>query len=129
MVVERWRDSVITIPADSAWLRAWLECDSVGNVMLQELETANGRNTSFTIVTLKPSDPRLLMEVECNADSLELLLRIREKTIERLERSVNYIETEKPFTWWEATQIRLGRIFLILVAALAVVITIKRFLK
>lgn len=97
--------------------------------MLQELETANGRNTSFTIVTLKPSDPRLLMEVECNTDSLELLLKIREKTIEHLERSVNYIETEKPFTWWEATQIRLGRLFLMLVVALAVVITIKRFLK
>lgn len=129
VVVERWRDSVVTIPADSAWLRAWLECDSTGNVMLQELEAANGRNTGITVVSLTPAGRGSLIEVGCNADSLELLLKVRERTIERLERNVNYIEVEKPLTWWEATQVRLGRLFLVIVAALAVLITIKRFLK
>lgn len=129
MVVERWRDSVVTIPADSAWLRAWLECDSTGNVMLQELEAANGRSTGITVVSLTPAGRGSLIEVGCNADSLELLLKVRERTIERLERNVNYIEVEKPLTWWEATQVRLGRLFLMIVAALAVLITIKRFLK
>lgn len=129
MVVERWRDSVVTIPADSAWLRAWLECDSTGNVMLQELEAANGRNTGITVVSLTPAGRGSLIEVGCNADSLELLLKVKERTIERLERNVNYIEVEKPLTWWEATQVRLGRLFLMIVAALAVLITIKRFLK
>lgn len=129
MVVERWRDSVVTIPADSAWLRAWLECDSTGNVMLQELEAANGRSTGITVVSLTPAGRGSLIEVGCNADSLELLLKVRERTIERLERNVNYIEVEKPLTWWETTQVRLGRLFLVIVAALAVLITIKRFLK
>lgn len=129
VVVERWRDSVVTIPADSAWLRAWLECDSAGNVMLQELEAASGRNTSLTVVTLTPAFRGSLMEVGCNTDSLELLLKIREQTIERLERNVNYIEVEKPLTWWEATQVRLGRLFLAIAAALAVLITVKKVLK
>lgn len=129
VVVERWRDSVVTIPADSAWLKAWLECDSAGNVMLQELEAANGRNTGITVVSLTPAGRGSLMEVGCNTDSLELLLRIREQTIERLERNVNYVEVEKPLTWWEATQVRLGRLFLAIAAALAVLMTIKRTLK
>ena len=97
--------------------------------MLQELEAASGRNTSLTVVTLTPVGRGSLMEVGCNTDSLELLLKVRERTIERLERNVNYIEVEKPLTWWEATQVRLGRLFLVIVAALAVLITIKRFLK
>jgi len=129
VVVERWRDSVVTIPADSAWLRAWLECDSMGNVLLDQLEAVNGRSTTMTVVRLTPTDSRSLMEVKSNTDSLELLLRMREQTIERMERSVEYVETEKPLTWWQATQIRLGRLFLILVAALAVLLTFKRFLK
>ncbi len=129
VVVDRWRDSVVTIPADSAWLKAWLECDSTGKVMLQELKAANGRNASFTVVTLTPVGYGSLMEVGCNTDSLELLLKIREQTIERLERNVNYIEVEKPLTWWEATQVRLGRLFLMIVAALAVLMTVKKILK
>lgn len=129
VVVERWRDSVVTVPADSAWLKAWLECDSAGNVMLQELEAANGRNTGITVVSLTPAGRGSLMEVGCDTDSLELLLRIRELTIERLERNVNYVEVEKPLTWWEATQVRLGRLFLAIAAALAVLMTIKRTLK
>ena len=129
VVVERWRDSVVTVPADSAWLKAWLECDSAGNVMLQELEAANGRNTGITVVSLTPTGRGSLMEVGCNTDSLELLLKVREQTIERLERNVNYIEVEKPLTWWEATLVRLGRLFLAIAAALAVLITIKRTLK
>jgi len=129
VVVERWRDSVVTIPADSAWLRAWLECDSMGNVLLDQLEAVNGRSTTMTVVRLTPTDSRSLMEVGCNTDSLELLLKMREQTIERMERSVEYVETEKPLTWWQATQIRLGRLFLAIAAALAVLITFKRFLK
>lgn len=129
IIVERWRDSVVTIPADSAWLKAWLECDSAGSVLLHELEIANGRSATMTVVRLAPSPTGSVMEVGCNTDSLELLLRIREQTIERLERSVNYIETEKPLTWWQATQTRLGRLFMIVVAVLAVLLTIKRFLK
>jgi len=83
----------------------------------------------MTVVRLTPTDSRSLMEVGCNTDSLELLLRMREQTIERMERSVEYVETEKPLTWWQATQIRLGRLFLAIAAALAVLLTFKRFLK
>lgn len=83
----------------------------------------------MTVVRLTPTDSRSLMEVKSNTDSLGLLLKMREQTIERMERSVEYVETEKPLTWWQATQIRLGRLFLAIVAALAVLLTFKRFLK
>ncbi len=35
--IELVRDSTIIIPADSAWLEALLECDSLGNVYMKQL--------------------------------------------------------------------------------------------
>lgn len=129
-MVERWRDTTITLPPDSAWLRAWLECDSTGNVLLRELQTAQGKNTS-TGISLKTTDTVTLFEVNCNTDSLELQLKIRDQQIRQLSssRTVETVEVEKQLTWWQITQIYSGRIFLALIAALAVFMTIKNCLK
>ena len=87
VVIERWRDSVVRLPPDSAWLRAWLECDSTGNVLLRELQTSNGRSTS-TGATIIKTDTVTLFEVNCNTDSLELQLKIRDLKIKEMERSL-----------------------------------------
>ena len=130
MVVERWRDTVVTLPPDSAWLRAWMECDSTGNVLLRELQTANGKTTS-TAITVVRHDTVTLFEVNCNTDSLELQLKIRDRQIRQLSnsRTVETVEVEKRLTWWQITQIYSGRIFLALIAALAVFTVTKLYLK
>jgi len=130
IVEDRWRDSIIKLPADSAWLRAWLECDSTGNVLLKELQAVNGRNTS-TGATIIRTDTVTLFEVNCNTDSLELLLKIRDRRIKELERSLEtqVREVERQLTGWQFIQMYLGRLFLMLIAALAVLIGIKLYLK
>ncbi len=130
VVIERWRDSIVKLPADSAWLRAWMECDSTGNVLLRELQTANGRITN-TDVNVVRNDTVMLFEVNCNTDSLELLLKIRDRQIQQLSkrRTTEVVEVEKRLTWWQVTQIYSGRIFMALIAALAVLIVIKLYLK
>lgn len=130
VVIERWRDSVVRLPPDSAWLRAWLECDSTGNVLLRELQTANGRSTS-TGATIIKTDTVTLFEVNCNTDSLELQLKIRDLKIKEMERSLEtkVIEVERRLTGWQTIQIHLGRLFMTLTAALAVLIGIKLYLK
>lgn len=130
VVIERWRDSVVKLPPDSAWLRAWLECDSTGNVLLRELQTANGRSTS-TGATIIKTDTVTLFEVNCNTDSLELQLKIRDLKIKEMERSLEtkVIEVERRLTGWQTIQIHLGRLFMTLTAALAVLIGIKLYLK
>ena len=130
VVVERWRDSIVKLPADSAWLRAWLECDSTGNVLLKELQTSNGRNTS-TGASITRTDSTTLFEVNCNTDSLELQLKIRDLKIKEMERSrtTQFVEVERQLTGWQIIQIYLGRLFLALIAALAVLLTLKHYLK
>lgn len=130
IVEDRWHDSIIKLPADSAWLRAWLECDSTGNVLLKELQAVNGRNTS-TGASITRTDSTTLFEVNCNTDSLELLLKIRDRKIKELERSLEtqVKEVERQLTGWQIIQIYLGRLFLTLIAALAVLIGIKLYLK
>lgn len=130
VIIERWRDSVVRLPPDSAWLRAWLECDSTGNVLLRELQTSNGRSTS-TGATIIKTDTVTLFEVNCNTDSLELQLKIRDLKIKEMERSLEtkVIEVERRLTGWQTIQIHLGRLFMTLTAALAVLIGIKLYLK
>lgn len=38
------RDTIVTIAPDSASIKALLECDSAGNVLIKELQEAQGKN-------------------------------------------------------------------------------------
>jgi hypothetical protein len=111
-------------------LRAWLECDSTGNVLLKELQASNGKNTT-TDATIIRKDTVTLFEVNCNTDSLELQLKIRDLKIKEMERSqtTQFVEVERQLTGWQIIQMYLGRLFLTLIAALAVLIVIKLYLK
>jgi hypothetical protein len=111
-------------------LRAWLECDSTGNVLLKELQAVNGRNTNAGASIIR-IDTVTLFEVNCNTDSLELQLKIRDLKIKEMERSrtTQFVEVERQLTGWQIIQIYLGRLFLMLIAALAVLIGIKHYLK
>lgn len=125
-IVERWRDSIIHVAPDTAWLSAWIECDSTGEVLLRELEMARGKNLTPTISIVNDT-----IYMECHTDSLELLLRARDRTITELQhsRTVETVEIEKQLTWWQVTQMKMGRLFMLVIAVLAVLMTIKRRLK
>lgn len=43
IVNEVVRDSIVSIPADSSFIRAWFECDSLNQVIMTELETKSGK--------------------------------------------------------------------------------------
>lgn len=50
VVVEREaRDTIVTIAPDSASIKALLECDSAGNVLVKELEEAQGKNVKLQL--------------------------------------------------------------------------------
>lgn len=40
------RDSIVTMPADSALIRAYFECDSLNNVVMRQLESQQGKSVS-----------------------------------------------------------------------------------
>lgn len=99
------RDSIITIPPDSAWLYAWLECDSAGNVLLKELEQVQGDRLKMEKFSLERDSTgvaklRMLAIVE----SLKAEIEIKDKLIEQLKTNSVLVEAQihpfKRFLMW-----------------------------
>lgn len=67
-------DTLVVVEPDSASMRALLECDSIGNVLLRELEQEQGRNIALSS-RLKGN----VLTVDCKQDSMQQLVsRMRE---------------------------------------------------
>ena len=110
VLVERTiTDTIVTIAPDSASIKALLECDSAGNVLIKELEEVQGKNVSLALA-LKNSNkgkPIGTLSVDCKQDSLQILVdkykeeliqaskNLQEKTIE-----VKYIPSFVKWLAW-----------------------------
>lgn len=68
------RDSIVTIPADSAWYKLWLACDSAGNVVTVRTEIVNGTNTKIEYITKDN-----YIETKCLVDSQAIALKWLER--------------------------------------------------
>ena len=118
VLVERTiTDTIVTIAPDSASIKALLECDSAGNVLIKELQEIQGKNVSLALA-LKNSQkgkPIGTLSVDCKQDSLEKVIALKDETIKELSNNkqvetieVKYIpEVVKWFAW-------IGAAFLVL---------------
>lgn len=104
-------DSLIKVAADRARAQLALECDSLGNVHIRELNTLQGERTRLEIALraaleaanqqpqtqpnqpAKPAqNPVFLLDVDCKSDSLQLLVNKLRERIREYESS-NHTET------------------------------------
>jgi hypothetical protein len=118
VVVEREvRDTIVTIEPDSASIKALLECDSAGNVLIRELEETQGKNIALELLLRgykskpnepsKPSKPITELLVDCKQDSLERVIALQNEKIRELTNNkqtetieVKYIpDVVKWFAW------------------------------
>lgn len=61
------KDSISYLPADSSWLKALLECNEYGQVVMKELqEYKAGKNTGIPQVSVKDN----VLTAKCKIDSL-----------------------------------------------------------
>lgn len=88
---ETVRDTVLKFAPDSASVRALLECDSLNNVIVIELERERGARIK-TNVQKQKSGGGLILQVDCKEDSLKAEIQVRDKYIEELKSS----ETQAP---------------------------------
>lgn len=92
VVVEREvRDTIVTIAPDSAGIKALLECDSAGNVLIKELQEVQGKNVSLQ-AQLKNTNKGTALVIDCKQDSLEKVIAIQEEQIKELN-SNKQVET------------------------------------
>ena len=114
VVVEREvRDTIVTIAPDSASIKALLECDSAGNVLIKELQEAQGKNIALEMQLArsksesKPTKPITELLVDCKQDSLERVIALQNEKIQELSNNkqvetveVKYIpDVVKWFSW------------------------------
>lgn len=95
-VKEIVRDSIITIPPDSAWLKAWLECDSSGNVLLQQLEQRNGEKIKATYTLERDTSGATILYLSSVIEAQRLELELKEKEIARLKTNTVLVEAPIP---------------------------------
>ena len=95
VVVEREvRDTIVTILPDSASIKALLECDSAGNVLIRELEETQGKNMALELLLRgyknnhsEPSKPITELIVDCKQDSLQRVVELQNEKISKLSNN------------------------------------------
>ena len=102
------RDTIVTTEPDSASIKALLECDSAGNVLIRELQEAQGKNVSLALALKNSQKGKpATLSVDCKQDSLEKVIALKDETIKELSNNkqvetveVKYIpEVVKWFAW------------------------------
>lgn len=127
-VVEIIRDSIVSIPPDSAWLKALLACDSMGNVYLDAIkEYEQGEKIKIPVPIVKEN----IITVTASADSSEIFLKWKERHTSRDSIRVITlppVEINRP-TGWQWFQIWCGRMLFVAFAATSVTAMVKRSKK
>lgn len=90
-------DTIIT-PADSAYIKAYFECDSLGNVLISNLNEEKG---NLKIKTIFRDNT---IEVRVNVDSAAIIRQAEEQFIKTHNISTTVDNTtvtkKKTFIWW-----------------------------
>jgi hypothetical protein len=123
VVIEREvRDTIVTIAPDSASIKALLECDSAGNVLIKELEEVQGKNVSLALALKNLKGKPATLAIDCKQDSLEKVIALKDETIKELSNNkqvetveVKYIpDIVKWLAWIGAGAILLAVLWVVL---------------
>jgi len=131
-IIERFtvRDSTITIPADSSWYYALLECDSLGNVVVVKEETNNSSQSSIStsVTPVKPKSgnkgkPQTQLRADCKCDSTNIYLTWKERDLQhfsdkQITLPPKYIPM--PLSKMQKYFLKSGKIFNLLILALII---------
>ncbi|SHF31535.1 hypothetical protein [Chryseobacterium vrystaatense] len=124
------KDTIFRIEADSTYYHAFIECIN-GQPVLKEAKVKENRNDKSESGLMKPkvSLTQGSLSIECYKQAQESFKTWRETYIKEHEQTPIYIEKpiykEKALSWFQTTQIWLGRIFLGVLALFALVLLIR----
>lgn len=112
------RDTVIEIQKDSSYYRAYLECIN-GKVVLKEKTvplTKKGNYLRPPKVNIKDN----IITVDCEAEAQKKFIKWKETYTNAVLETIveNPYIVEKELSWWQITQIFLGRTFILLAVLL-----------
>jgi len=107
VTVENFVDVPYYIPADtSAWVKALIECDSLGKASIKSIEKNNGKRTTIN-TKLKDN----VFTTTCNSDSLKGVIKALQKTINKVSKEVKTVAQpcpENKLSWWQKIKLNYG---------------------
>lgn len=128
--VESYADSIVVeklvevqLPPDSATIRALLECDENGKVVLNWLDIANSKNAQAQLTI--DSLGNLLAKMKTQPDTV--YLSAKEVVVSKKEK-VPY-PVEKELTLYQKIKIRLGELSFIVIIVIIGLLVLKIFKK
>ena len=131
LIEKEVRDTIVTIAPDSASIKALLECDSAGNVLIKELEEVQGKNVSLALALKNLKGKPATLSVDCKQDSLEKVIALKDETIKEMSNNkqvetieVKYIPAFVKVMAWVG-----GGACLLVLIAIALWVYKKFFLK
>ena len=74
-------DTTIVIQPDSASMQALLECDSLNNVIVKQLQNTNGDRIETQIIYVPTNNGGLSLKVDCKEDSLRKVIQWQDSII------------------------------------------------
>lgn len=114
VVHETLRDTTVIIRADSSWLRALLECDSSGQVILKELlDYQVGKYTGIPAIEIEEN----MLTAKMKIDSFGIFLTLRDRYENVMTNRVVHLTEIREINrlrGWQKSLIGLGIIFLFL---------------
>lgn len=116
----------VEIPADSAAIRALLECDKNGKVVLKWLDVANSKNVQLQFLLDSLGNLRTNFKVPPDTvylPSKETSLSTNKKRVETIT-----VEVERKLTKWQRFCIRFTTIILI-IAGISLILFVRRKFK
>lgn len=117
------RDTAIVVEADTAMMQALIECDSLGNAYITEIETL--RKSPKTEQKIKIVDNYITVTAE--VDSFAVYAQLKD----RYQDEVNTVikEVEKELNGWQVFRINIGNAVLVLLGIALVYIILKAYMK
>jgi len=121
------RDTVFEIKPDSSYYKAYLECVNGKVVVKQDAKPIikSGKFLQPPKVSLKDN----ILTIDCEAEAQKLFYQWKDVYRENMKSVIQKIPypVEKPLSWWQKTEIVLGRIFLGLIVIFTALGVLKYF--
>lgn len=102
------KDTVVSFAPDTASIVARLQCDSIGNVLLQQIDFLQGENLTLSAQLQNKHESRFpvaTLKVDCKQDSLQKEIDLLTKTIRENSATVQTVEVHKLNAWQAFIQV------------------------
>lgn len=110
-IIETLHDTLFSVEKDSSFYKALLECQN-GKVVVKEVtKTKSGRKLNTPKVAIENNQ----LNVDCTTEAETLFASWKDTYIKNY-KGVEKTVTTNVLTWWQQTQINIGRILMFILA-------------